>query len=94
MGAPVNGYLQARAFARHALWQGLVLTADVDGTWLAQPVNGERAAVLAGASATWALPAGWSVHLSGLVGTTPLYRVHSELIARVSYDFTLAGGAR
>jgi hypothetical protein len=94
MEAPVNGYVQARAFARQGLWRGLVMVADVDGTWLTRPVNGERLALLASATATYPIASGWSAHLSGLVGTTPLYRTYFEVIARASYDFTWDGGTR
>lgn len=94
MAAPVNGYVQARAFARQGLGRGLAVTADVDGTWLTHPVNGERFALLGGATATYTIAPGWNAHLSGLVGTTPLYRAYSEVIARLSYDFTRDGGSK
>jgi hypothetical protein len=91
---PANGYVQVRAWTRHALTRGLWVTANVDGTWLEEPVNGERRALVAGASVTWTVVNGLNAHLSGLVGSTPLFALQSEVIARLSYDLPSSGIAR
>lgn len=91
LAIPESGYVEARAFVRHALSSAASLSAELDSVWLREAVNDARNALTARATGTYHLGGGFDAALSASVGQTPFYSARYELLARLGYTFDPGG---
>lgn len=80
---PQNGYLQGRVSAMHRLQKFVALSAELDGFWFDQAINGRRASVTGSGSVDITFSPQWKLAVSVLGGSTPLYATRLEAFARV-----------
>jgi hypothetical protein len=82
---PSNGYVSGRVSGTHQLQHAIFVSAELDGYWFDQAINGSRASVTAAGSAAYSFSPQWRLTCSVLGSTTPTFVSRVEAFARLVY---------
>jgi hypothetical protein len=83
---PEQGYYRARLWGSHAVTDWALVTLDLDGYRLTQPLNGETFSFTASGSLAFRLAAAWRLVLAGFADENPLVERRFELLAKLVWE--------